>query len=72
VIGLADAPLLGSSVEGVIYVLEAKSIQAGMVRMALGRLRAAQLNILGVIVTKLELGRDSIGYGYGYDYNYAA
>ena len=70
VLGLADAPLVAGSVEGVIYVLEAGSIQAGMVRMALGRLRAAQVNLLGVMLTKLDPKRAQIGYGYDYGYGY--
>jgi capsular exopolysaccharide synthesis family protein len=70
VIGLADAPLVAASVEGVIYVVEAGSIQAGMVRMALGRLSAAQVNIVGTILTKLDTKRSHLGYGYGYGYSY--
>ena len=70
VVGLADAPLVAASVEGVIYVVEAGSIQAGMVRMALGRLSAAQVNIVGTILTKLDAKRSHLGYGYGYGYGY--
>ena len=70
VIGLADAPLVAASVEGVIYVVEAGSIQAGMVRMALGRLSAAQVTIVGTILTKLDARRAPLGYGYDYGYGY--
>ncbi|HYC66065.1 MAG TPA: polysaccharide biosynthesis tyrosine autokinase [Reyranellaceae bacterium] len=68
VIGLADAPLVAAAVESVIYVVEARSSQAGMVRMALGRLKAAQVNLLGAIVTKFEARRAHLGYGYDYGY----
>lgn len=70
VLGLADAALVAAAVEGVIFVLEAGAIQAGMVRMALGRLRAAQVNLLGVMLTKLEPKRAQITYGYEYGYGY--
>jgi succinoglycan biosynthesis transport protein ExoP len=70
VLGLADAPLAAAAVEAVVYVVEAGSIQAGMVRMALSRLRAAQVNLLGVMLTKLDSKRSHIGYGYDYGYGY--
>lgn len=70
VIGLADAPLVASAVEGVIYVVEARSIQAGVVRNALGRLATAHANVLGVVLTKFEAKRAHLGYGYGYGYDY--
>ena len=70
VLGLADAPLVAGAAEGVIYVVEAGSLQAGMVRMALGRLRAAQVNLIGVMLTKLDPKRAQISYGYEYGYGY--
>ena len=70
VLGLADAPLVAAAVEAVVYVVEAGSIQAGMVRMALSRLKAAQVNLLGVMLTKLDSKRSHIGYGYDYGYGY--
>ncbi len=71
VIGLADAPLVASAVESVIYVVEARSIPVGTVRSALDRLRTAQATVLGVVLTKFEAKRGGVGYGYddyGYDY----
>ena len=70
VIGLADAPLVAAAVEGVIFTVEARTIQAGMARIALGRLRAAQIRLLGVVLTKFEARRAHLGYGYGHGYEY--
>jgi capsular exopolysaccharide synthesis family protein len=70
VIGLADAPLVGAAVQGVIFVVEARSIQAGTVRIALGRMRTAHVNILGAILTKFEAKHAHLGYGYDYGYGY--
>ena len=67
-VGLADAALVAAAVESVIYVVEARSMQAGMVRIALGRLQAAQVNLLGAILTKFEAKRAHLGYGYEYGY----
>jgi capsular exopolysaccharide synthesis family protein len=69
VLGLADAPLLSSAVEGCIFVAEAEGVAVRGIRAALGRLRAVQAHIFGVVLTKVELKGG--GYGYGYDYGYA-
>lgn len=68
VMGLADAPLLASRVEGVIFVVEYHATQKAMARVALGRLRSANAQILGAVVTKFNAKRAQ--YGYGYDYGY--
>ena len=70
VIGLADAPLVASAVEAVIFVVEARSTQAGVVRNALHRLATAHANVLGAVLTKFEAKRAHLGYGYGYGYEY--
>jgi capsular exopolysaccharide synthesis family protein len=70
VIGLADAPLVGSAVDGVVFVVEARSIQAGTVRIALDRLRAAHVNLLGAVLTKFEARRTRFAYDYDYGYGY--
>jgi Mrp family chromosome partitioning ATPase len=69
-IGLADAPLVAASVESVIYAVEAKSIQAGTVRIALDRLKNARVNVIGAVLTKFEARRAALGYGYDYGYGY--
>ena len=68
VMGLADAPLLGSHAEGVVFVLESNSTKVTPARVAIGRLRAAHANIIGVVLTKFEMRRASYGYSYGYGY----
>lgn len=68
VMGLADAPLLASEVEGVVYVLEANSTDRRMVQVAVNRLRSTRANIIGAILTKFEAKRSQYGYEYGYGY----
>jgi capsular exopolysaccharide synthesis family protein len=70
VIGLADAPLVAAAVQSVIYAVEARSVPAGMVRMALGRLNTAHAHVLGGVLTMFEAKRAHLGYGYGYNYQY--
>jgi succinoglycan biosynthesis transport protein ExoP len=70
VIGLADAPLVAAAVQSVVYAVEARSIQAGTVRVALDRLRTAQANVIGAVLTKFEAKRSTLGYDYDYGYGY--
>lgn len=70
-IGLADAPLVAAAVESVVYAVEARSIQAGTVRVALDRLTNARVNVLGAVLTKFEARRGVLGYGYDYGYGYS-
>lgn len=70
VMGLADAPLLASEVEGVVYVLEANSTDRRMIRVAIDRLLSTRANIIGVILTKFDAKQSHYGYGYNYGYGY--
>lgn len=70
VMGLADAPLIASRVEGVIFAVESHGIRSSMVKTALGRLASANARIIGGVLTKFESRRARYGYGYEYGYNY--
>lgn len=70
VMGLADAPLIASRVEGVIYAVESHGIRSSLVKTALSRLVAANAHILGGVLTKFEARKAHYGYGYEYGYSY--
>lgn len=70
VMGLADAPLIASRVEGVIYAVESHGIRATLVKTALGRLAAAHARVIGGVLTKFEARKAHHGYGYEYGYGY--
>jgi capsular exopolysaccharide synthesis family protein len=70
VLGIADAPTIGSAVEGTIYVIEAKAVKARMVTRALNRLRQSRAPILGTVLTKFNPKKAHLGYGYEYGYGY--
>lgn len=70
VMGLADAPLIASRVEGVIYAVESHGIRSSLVKTALGRLSAANARIFGGVLTKFEARKAHYGYGYEYGYGY--
>jgi len=70
VLGLADAPLIGNQAEGVVYVVEANGARSSLVLAAISRLRDANVNLLGIVLTKFEAKKAHYGYGYEYGYNY--
>lgn len=70
VMGLADAPLIATKVEGVVYAVESHGIRTGLVKDALGRLLASNTKIIGSVLTKFDSKKADYGYGYGYSYDY--
>ncbi|WP_294307980.1 polysaccharide biosynthesis tyrosine autokinase [uncultured Sphingomonas sp.] len=70
VMGLADAPLIASRVEGVVYAVESHGIRSTLVKTALGRLTSANARIIGGVLTKFEARKAHYGYGYEYGYGY--
>jgi capsular exopolysaccharide synthesis family protein len=70
IMGLADAPIIGSRTEAVVFVLEARGVTARVARLALSRMRQGRAQLLGAILTKFEAKRTNYGYGYDYGYGY--
>ena len=70
VMGLADAPLIASRVEGVVYAVESHGIRTTLVKTALHRLAAGNVRIFGGVLTKFEARKAHYGYGYEYGYGY--
>lgn len=70
VMGLADAPLIASRVDGVIYAVESHGIRSSMVKTALARLAGAHARVIGGVLTKFEARKAHYGYGYEYGYGY--
>lgn len=68
VLGLADAPVLGSICEATLLVVEAASIRRAIVLNAIERLATADARLIGVVLTKYNPKTSGYGYGYGYGY----
>lgn len=71
VLGLADAPLIASAVDGVVVIIEANSGKLRMISQALDRLERGGGKVFGAVVTKLDQRNQTYGYGYGYGYGYS-
>jgi polysaccharide biosynthesis transport protein len=80
VMGLSDAPLLASVVDGVVVVVESGGTKRDLAKSMVRRLRAGRAHILGAILTKFDVKKAGYayghaygtGYGYGYGYDYGA
>ncbi|MCC2978186.1 polysaccharide biosynthesis tyrosine autokinase [Sphingomonas sp. PL-96] len=70
VMGLADAPLIASRVEGVVWVTQAQGARSALVKTALRRLAGVNARIFGGVLTKFDARKAHYGYGYGYNYGY--
>ncbi len=70
VLGLADAPLISSCVEGTVFVVAARNTPVKAMQIALQRLARARGHLLGGILTKFDQKDSAYGYGYTYSYNY--
>lgn len=68
VLGLSDAPQLGTSVEGIVYVIQANSTPFRAVKNSIDRLRKGSNEIYGAILTKAGQADDAYEYAYGYGY----
>ncbi len=73
VLGLTDAPLLGTAAEATVIVIESGESRTGNVNEMIGRLTSSGSQIIGTILTKISRSGAGTGYGYsGYSYNYSS
>jgi capsular exopolysaccharide synthesis family protein len=72
VMGLADAPLMGSVAEAAVLVVEASEVHRATVLTAVARLQAAKTRLIGAVLNKFESRKSSYGYGYSYSYSYGS
>jgi succinoglycan biosynthesis transport protein ExoP len=74
VVGLADAPLIGSFVDGALLVVGSNFAQRRSIRAAVKRLRFSRTRLIGGVLNRFDPRRVGRAYGYGYgsqaDYGY--
>jgi succinoglycan biosynthesis transport protein ExoP len=71
VLGLTDAPLLGSVAEATALVIESRASRTNNVLEMVRRLREAGANLIGVVLTKVSNNGNGYGYSY-YSYSYGS
>lgn len=70
VLGLADAPLLSSMVNGTAFVVEAGRTKREVAKAAIKRLRLVDSHLVGVVLTKFDMKKAGYRYGHAYGYGY--
>jgi capsular exopolysaccharide synthesis family protein len=73
VLGLADAPLVATNVDGVVFVVESARTSVRGVQNAIARLEQTGADLLGVVLSRFDPGKSgySYEYRYAYEYNYS-
>lgn len=70
VLGLADAPLVATNVDGVVFVVESARTSVRGVQNAIARLEQTGAAILGVVLSRFDPGESGYSYEYRYAYEY--
>lgn len=70
VLGLADAPLLGSITDATVMVIESGGTRRDFARGAVKRLRATRTHLVGAVLTKMQARGHSYDYYSGSYYYY--
>ncbi|UUL82173.1 GumC family protein [Sphingomonas qomolangmaensis] len=68
ILGLADAPIIGAHVEGMVLIMESGRNYRGGLRASVARLRKGGGRLVGAVLTKQNLR--NLGYTYNQDYEY--
>jgi len=71
VLGLADAPLVATNVDGVVYIVESTRNSVRNIQNAVTRLQQSGTPILGVVLSRFDPGKSGYSYEYRYAYSYA-
>ena len=69
-LGLADAPLLGSIAEATIMVVESGGTRRDFARGAIKRLRGTRTHLLGGVLTKMQARGQAYDYYSSHYYQY--
>lgn len=70
VMGLADSPQIARVVDATVLIVESNRAHRVQVKTALRRLRDANANILGIVLSKFSAKSSGYGDDYGYYYYY--
>lgn len=68
VLGLADGQTLAAAVHNVLLIVESGKTRTGAAKEAINRIKFADGQMIGTILTKSALESSTYSYGYGYGY----
>jgi capsular exopolysaccharide synthesis family protein len=70
VLGLADAIIIGSLVEGLVFVVESGRNHSKGAKAALRRLQQGGVHVIGAILSRFNPTSAGYSYAYAYQYDY--
>jgi len=71
VLGLADAPLVATNTDGVVFVVESARTSVRGVQNAIVRMQQTGATLLGVVLSRFDPGKSGYSYEYRYAYEYS-
>jgi len=71
VLGLADAPLVATSVEGIVFIVESARNSVRSIQNAARRVQQSGTPVLGVVLSRFDPGKSGYSYEYRYSYSYS-
>ena len=70
IIAVSDALYIAKHTDGVIFIVSHNHAKKSMVKEAISNLRRNNVDIIGTILTQVDLKHGEYGYGYDYSYKY--
>lgn len=70
VISVSDALYISKFTDAVLFVINQSETKRSLVKESVSLLKLNDVNIIGSIITKVDLNKNRYGYGYGYSYGY--
>jgi protein-tyrosine kinase len=70
VIAVSDALFISKISDGVIFIVAQNIAKKNLVKEAIQTFKSRNINILGTILTQVDLKSKEYGYGYDYSYKY--
>ena len=69
-INVSDALYISKLSDTLVFSIAQKVAKRAVVKEAINLLRQNEINIMGIVMTQVDLTRNKYGYGYGYGYGY--
>ena len=70
VINVADALYISKFTDAVVFIVSQKITKKSVALEAIKILNLNQVNIIGTVLTQVDLRNNRYGYSYGYGYDY--
>lgn len=70
VINVSDALYISKFSDALVFVVAQEQVKRGVIKEAVNLLKQNKVNILGLVLNKIEMKKNRYGYGYSYGYGY--